>query len=226
MLPRLRIERARSSFIHVECTIENSQLSVEVPGCNWLRRSSARTQARCTRSSASCWFCVRRSAKRQNRGNNVGRTAGRSSSFIGAAPVMGALMIDITVQSPSLFRRFFRVFLRNKRASPAVFGSRIAQRRALEPPNRRQIMETLLDNARQAGMAVMLDACIGRERFHSIVGSDGNPRTICAALRSTGGGVVTRLSAGRRSANAATRQPWRRRSAARSANELSMMNSG
>ncbi|SAK84569.1 hypothetical protein AWB75_05560 [Caballeronia catudaia] len=32
-------------------------------------------------------------------------------------------------------------------------------------------METLLDRARQAGMAVMLDACIGRERFHSIVGS-------------------------------------------------------
>ncbi|SAK50164.1 hypothetical protein [Caballeronia ptereochthonis] len=32
-------------------------------------------------------------------------------------------------------------------------------------------METLLDRARQAGMAVMLDACIGRERFHSIAGS-------------------------------------------------------
>ncbi|SAL06705.1 hypothetical protein AWB78_08202 [Caballeronia calidae] len=32
-------------------------------------------------------------------------------------------------------------------------------------------METLLDRARQAGMAVMLDACIGRERFHSIAAS-------------------------------------------------------
>ncbi|KXU83751.1 hypothetical protein CI15_24710 [Paraburkholderia monticola] len=32
-------------------------------------------------------------------------------------------------------------------------------------------MEALLDRARQAGMAVMLDACIGRERFHSITGS-------------------------------------------------------
>ena len=32
-------------------------------------------------------------------------------------------------------------------------------------------MEVLLDRARQAGMAVMLDACIGRERFHSITGS-------------------------------------------------------
>ena len=32
-------------------------------------------------------------------------------------------------------------------------------------------MEILLDRARQAGMAVMLDACIGRERFHSIAGS-------------------------------------------------------
>jgi len=32
-------------------------------------------------------------------------------------------------------------------------------------------METLLDRARQAGMVVMLDACIGRERFHSIAAS-------------------------------------------------------
>jgi hypothetical protein len=32
-------------------------------------------------------------------------------------------------------------------------------------------METLLDRARQAGMAVMRDACIGRERFHSIAAS-------------------------------------------------------
>ena len=32
-------------------------------------------------------------------------------------------------------------------------------------------MEILLDRARQAGMAVMLDACIGRERFHSIAAS-------------------------------------------------------
>lgn len=32
-------------------------------------------------------------------------------------------------------------------------------------------MDQLLDKAREAGMAVLLDACIGRERFHSIVGS-------------------------------------------------------
>lgn len=33
-------------------------------------------------------------------------------------------------------------------------------------------MENVLDKARQAGMAVLLDACIGRERFHSVVGSE------------------------------------------------------
>jgi hypothetical protein len=32
-------------------------------------------------------------------------------------------------------------------------------------------MDDLLDRARQAGMAVMLGACVGRERFHSIAGS-------------------------------------------------------
>jgi hypothetical protein len=37
---------------------------------------------------------------------------------------------------------------------------------------RRQIMENVLDKARQAGMAVLLDACIGHERFHSVVGSE------------------------------------------------------
>ncbi|PTB17004.1 hypothetical protein C9I57_30340 [Trinickia symbiotica] len=33
----------------------------------------------------------------------------------------------------------------------------------------------MLDLAREAGMAVMLDACIGRERYHSVTGS-------CSAL--------------------------------------------
>ncbi|WP_168787323.1 hypothetical protein [Paraburkholderia aromaticivorans] len=33
-------------------------------------------------------------------------------------------------------------------------------------------MENVLDKARKAGMAVLLDACIGHERFHSVVGSE------------------------------------------------------
>ncbi|MFP3554122.1 hypothetical protein SB861_25945 [Paraburkholderia sp. SIMBA_049] len=33
----------------------------------------------------------------------------------------------------------------------------------------------VLDKAREAGMAVLLDACIGRQQFHSVMGS-------CAAL--------------------------------------------
>jgi len=33
----------------------------------------------------------------------------------------------------------------------------------------------VLDKAREAGMAVLLDACIGRQQFHSVTGS-------CAAL--------------------------------------------
>jgi hypothetical protein len=33
-------------------------------------------------------------------------------------------------------------------------------------------MENVLDKAREAGMAVLLDACIGRERFHSVAGSE------------------------------------------------------
>lgn len=33
-------------------------------------------------------------------------------------------------------------------------------------------MENILDKAREAGMAVLLDACIGRERFHSVAGSE------------------------------------------------------
>ena len=35
--------------------------------------------------------------------------------------------------------------------------------------------DSVLDLAREAGMTVMLDACIGRERYHSVTGS-------CAAL--------------------------------------------
>jgi hypothetical protein len=35
-------------------------------------------------------------------------------------------------------------------------------------------MENVLERARQAGMAVLLDAAIGRERFHSIAGSEAS----------------------------------------------------
>ncbi|WP_188131078.1 hypothetical protein [Paraburkholderia panacisoli] len=34
-------------------------------------------------------------------------------------------------------------------------------------------MENVLDKAREAGMTVLLDACIGHQRFHSVVGSEG-----------------------------------------------------
>ncbi|MFL9961268.1 hypothetical protein PQR02_09150 [Paraburkholderia sediminicola] len=34
-------------------------------------------------------------------------------------------------------------------------------------------MESILDKAREAGMTVLLDACIGHQRFHSVVGSEG-----------------------------------------------------
>jgi hypothetical protein len=33
-------------------------------------------------------------------------------------------------------------------------------------------MQDVLDKAREAGMAVLLDACIGSQRFHSVVGSE------------------------------------------------------
>jgi hypothetical protein len=33
-------------------------------------------------------------------------------------------------------------------------------------------MGNVLDKAREAGMTVLPDACIGLERFHSVVGSD------------------------------------------------------
>lgn len=45
-LERLRTLRDRSSLIHVEWTIENIQLSGEVPDRSWLARSIPRTQAR------------------------------------------------------------------------------------------------------------------------------------------------------------------------------------
>jgi hypothetical protein len=55
--------------------------------------------------------------------------------------------------------------LRNKSWSPAVFGSLDAKQRRDERPKRRQIMETILDRAREAGMAVMLEACMDASIF-------------------------------------------------------------
>ena len=49
-------------------------------------------------------------------------------------------------------------------------------------------MENVLDKAREAGMAVLLDACIGRERFHSVVGSEAHARAFCPLVRDAGGG--------------------------------------
>jgi hypothetical protein len=63
-------------------------------------------------------------------------------------------------------------------------------------------METILDRAREAGMAVMLKACIGREHFHSIAGSRTVFRTICAFLRSAACGSRHVGPLGRRSVNA------------------------
>jgi hypothetical protein len=36
----------------------------------------------------------------------------------------------------------------------------------------RGVVMNLLQTAREAGMVVLLDACIGRERFHSVAGSE------------------------------------------------------
>jgi len=80
-------------------------------------------------------------------------------------------------------------------------------------------METLLDRARQAGMAVMLDACIGRERFHSIVGSAATLERFAQLCETPAVDreIAKRSRAGRRCASAGTCRPCRLRSAGRSA---------
>jgi len=50
-------------------------------------------------------------------------------------------------------------------------------------------MENVLDKAREAGMAVLLDACIGQQRFHSVIGSEV---TLERFARLCGGAIADR----------------------------------
>ena len=73
----------------------------------------------------------------------------------------------------------------------AVEGSRVTHLGCEVADRPRAVSDrNVLDLARDAGMTVMLDGCIGRERYHSVTGSSTALERFAQACRLAGAGTA------------------------------------